>query len=774
MGDSIPGNDENTAEEVTNGDLGRPESPLNRAPDSQEPVARRVSEPPPPPLLPGQAGYGGPADDDPGQPAGFSDWLLDWGGEATPTVEGARETRELPAVDPHEPPAATAPIEGLQRTADTGDDTPTIEPDWSGFTELPVPPRQAHETTEPPRAEPSSGSVPSPPPVRTPPVSEPAIGRLVASQSEPPAWDEPVAAVPTEDVPIVDIDTPSQPEVTELDIARLARTTTTRTIKIGAVDVTFGSRRSLAAVGAFAMTLLITLVALVVSGGGDDGSSRAALEANGDSRQADFFDEDAGLLASGMPASPNISEIARSTVRVVGLDAGNQALCVGSGVIVDAVGIILTNSHVVSRTEDCDFETIGIAVTEDTSKAPELLYQAELLVKDDVVDLAVLHVVGPLPSAPDAPFPRSFPAAVLGDSDAVELGDNLRILGYPVIGGDTITSTTGSVSGFSSQEGIGDRALIKTDAAISAGNSGGSALNDAGEMIGIPTRARATESGPPIDCRAVNDTNQDGSVDEDDNCIPVGGFLNGIRPVNLASDLLAEARAVRQAARQVQSDQHRFDLSGVVFGNPRFSVGQEGDRPADEVLAATVGVEDVCLFVDWTGIPDGVPWSVVWLVDGEQVDAFGRLDQVWDFGETGRNFWYCAEDGDGHLAGVYEIGLFLDDQLMFVESIQVLEDDPEIYEVTWVNQSDQDICGLAINPLTESRHAGLDELDAETVIGVGQAYSMELPAGVIVAEAFDCSGRAIAVELDGIRIPDDLFVDDEEVPLVIGAADDGR
>ena len=666
----------------------------------------------------------------------------------------ARETQEMPALDRHQPPKATPPIqEGLRRTADTG----ATQAHRVG------PPRPPEIRTSR-RGDPASGERATAAPDWTAPVSPPPVP---SKDPKDLAWGE-AGVAPTASPPSNAIYA-GEPEVTEHDIARVARTTSTRTVKVGGVDVTFGSQRSLAAVGAVAMALLVGLLALAVSGLGRDDNSAAAGDG---SREAAVFDDDqnGGLLVSGQaPAAPNISQLAQSTVQVVGFDESNNEVCFGSGVIVGAEGLVLTNAHVVNGGADCDIASIGIAVTEDISTPPEPLYEAVTVVADTVSDLAVAQIIGRLSSAPNAQYPRSFPAAVLGDSDAVELGDSIRILGYPVIGGETITSTTGSVSGFSPQEGLGGRALIKTDAAISAGNSGGMAINGSGEVIGIPTRAQATESGPAVDCRPIQDTNRDGEINSDDNCSPVGGFLNGIRPINLATALLAEAEAVlADPNNDLQREESNFDLSGVVLTNPRFSLGEINDEPAEEVLAVPAGSTEICLFVDWTGIPIGVPWDAVGLVDGEQVAEFARLDYVWSFEEEGWNFWYCARDDDGHKPGILEMGLFLDGQLMFVEGVRIYEDQLNAYEVTWVNRTEQDICGLAFNPKTDSRHVGLNELEIDTVIGVGEQFTMELPEGDIVVEAYDCSGRAVAAELDGLNIPDDLTVDGDEVPLVIG------
>ena len=70
----------------------------------------------------------------------------------------------------------------------------------------------------------------------------------------------------------------------------------------------------------------------------------------------------------------------------------------------------------------------------------------------------------------------------------VQIGDSAPILGYPGIGGDTITFTEGVVSGFTSDRSIDGRAWIKTDATIAGGNSGGLGANAVGELVGVPNQ----------------------------------------------------------------------------------------------------------------------------------------------------------------------------------------------------------------------------------------------------------------------------------------------
>lgn len=144
---------------------------------------------------------------------------------------------------------------------------------------------------------------------------------------------------------------------------------------------------------------------------------------------------------------------------------------------------------------------------------------------------------------PIDPSSLNLPYVQLGNSDSVHVGDTINIFGFPAIGGNTITFTKGIVSGFSSEDQLGDRAWIKTDATISGGNSGGLAADANGHIIGVPTIAAASRDTETSDCRQVQDTNGDGTVDQNDSCVPIGGFLNGIRPVNLAQPLIDAALA---------------------------------------------------------------------------------------------------------------------------------------------------------------------------------------------------------------------------------------
>jgi serine protease Do len=135
----------------------------------------------------------------------------------------------------------------------------------------------------------------------------------------------------------------------------------------------------------------------------------------------------------------------------------------GSGVIVDASGIVLTNAHVVDRASEIE------AVTADGKK-----HRAKVVGVDRRTDLAVLKLQGGGP----------YPAAALGDSDKLKVGDWVLAIGSPFGLQQTVTAGIISAKGRSIGQGPFDD-FLQTDAAINPGNSGGPLVNMSGEVVGI-------------------------------------------------------------------------------------------------------------------------------------------------------------------------------------------------------------------------------------------------------------------------------------------------
>lgn len=172
---------------------------------------------------------------------------------------------------------------------------------------------------------------------------------------------------------------------------------------------------------------------------------------------------------------------------IVPLGSSDEA-SFGSGSIVDSSGLILTNFHVAGDVETGQvYNPAGralVAVTRLSDGAAELRYQARLEEWDAGLDVAVLRIDADADGNP-LRVPLALPVVRPGDSGALQFAERIYILGYPGVGGASLTVTVGSVSGFVVEGGR--RTWIKTDAEISRGNSGGLAVNEQGELIGIPT-----------------------------------------------------------------------------------------------------------------------------------------------------------------------------------------------------------------------------------------------------------------------------------------------
>jgi S1-C subfamily serine protease len=345
-----------------------------------------------------------------------------------------------------------------------------------------------------------------------------------------------------------------------------------------------------------------------------------------------------------------IGGVMRAVVQVVALRqgflGGMSSAWTGSGTIVDPTGIILTNCHVASPREmgmsAPPADRLAIAVTERSDEPPAISYFAEVLATDPGLDLAVVRIVADVRGRPLRG--QSFPFVPLGDSDKLELGDRLAIFGYPGIGGETVTYTSGNVSGFTGESGVrAHRAWIKTDATIAGGNSGGTAVDEAGLLVGIPTQAAAGTGVTPVDARPVLDTNRDGYIDSRDTPMAVGGFINGLRPVNLARPLLEQAgvRFQKQGAASPRPSifEPKTAPATTPSRSPTFSellfsttVTDDG-RPIGASDKIPSGVSTVYATFQYDGLANGTPWSVVWMSDGKQIIA---QEDSWDDGPQGR------------------------------------------------------------------------------------------------------------------------------------------
>jgi len=254
----------------------------------------------------------------------------------------------------------------------------------------------------------------------------------------------------------------------------------------------------------------------------------------------------------------------------------------GSGTIISPDGLILTNAHVISSTKNFQVADLVVALTIQPDQPPEPRYFAKVMQVDQYLDVAVIRVETYLDRNPVDRTTLALPYVPMGDSDALKLNDELVILGYPGIGGQTITLTDGRVGGFTFEEGYGSRAFIKTSATIAGGNSGGLAANANGEIIGIPTQMGYGGDDQYADCRRLVDTNEDGMVDENDTCIPTGGFINALRPIKLALPYIEAARSGEVNITVSVENTETYTAEGSIYYQDDFSDPSTGWYTGDD------------------------------------------------------------------------------------------------------------------------------------------------------------------------------------------------
>jgi len=156
---------------------------------------------------------------------------------------------------------------------------------------------------------------------------------------------------------------------------------------------------------------------------------------------------------------------------------------VGSGVIFDPDGWIVTNRHVV-----CDADTLTVQLANGAE------YEGQVHGLDTLTDLAIVKIAG-----------TDLPAVDMGNSSTLQVGQNAIAIGSP-LGTFTNSVTTGVVSALGRQIDVDDtcsttgqveslRNLIQTDAAINPGNSGGALVDAGGDLIGINTAIAGEAQG---------------------------------------------------------------------------------------------------------------------------------------------------------------------------------------------------------------------------------------------------------------------------------------
>jgi len=291
------------------------------------------------------------------------------------------------------------------------------------------------------------------------------------------------------------------------------------------------------------------------------------------------IDESSAITRAAEKVSPAIVTIAVSGVSAANPNdpfSGIPQSGVGSGVIFDSNGWIITNKHVAA-----DAGTLTVTL-EDGREFPGTVYGI-----DTLTDLAIVKV--------DA---TGLPTAPIGDSSTAKVGQTAIAIGSP-LGTYTNSVTAGIVSAFGRtitvQDGTVIRNLIQTDAAINPGNSGGALLDSAGNVIGINTAIAQTAEG-------------------------IGFAI----PINIARPILQQALAGQKLARPwigvyyVAITPALAEANKLPVENGAWLSAQDATGQAKDPIVAGSPAADA-------GLRDG---DIITSVDGTEIGPHSPLDDI--------------------------------------------------------------------------------------------------------------------------------------------------
>lgn len=274
-----------------------------------------------------------------------------------------------------------------------------------------------------------------------------------------------------------------------------------------------------------------------------------------------------------------------SVVQIVIVNDKEEAVSSGSGVIIDGDGDILTNYHVLEDAIKNDGWYPVVLVTVDAKKPPVAGLLVKLVGYSEPFDLALLRFTQIKNDSGQYVDFKEFVTKndlylnhVKIDRSAtdekVSLGDPLQILGYPGVGGKSITFTKGSVSGFEQLE-LEDSTLpwlIKTDAKINPGNSGGAAFDADDNFIGVP---EAVAGGP-------------GNI----------GYVISLPVINYFLDKTIGAPAEQTGTQCIDTVNGFLGDDGICYCNPGYEWGETENKCVPGATSAKAGITIIPANID--------------------------------------------------------------------------------------------------------------------------------------------------------------------------------
>lgn len=351
--------------------------------------------------------------------------------------------------------------------------------------------------------------------------------------------------------------------------------------------------------------------------------------------------------------------------------SGSQVIsCVGSGTLIDATGLILTNGHLTEAQGPCRGERIIVELPVRLDEPPVPTYIARVVQSDSRLDLAVLQIDGGLDGSVIDPETLNLPYVTIGDPSRLVPGSTLTYAGYPDVGATSVAAVEGSISGSTSETSGSRIAWLRTNKPLEGTMSGGGAFDTNGYLVGVPTSASSSDGQQPgASCLSIQDTNHDGLITERDACVPIGGQITTIRPVSFALPLI-------EAAKNGFTLGH---MSGFADTPPtvppsmsRLFFSQTIDDlglPTRIVTSLPSGATSLFLFFDYANMRPGTPYELRVTSNGVELPQFSLGPLAWGGGRGGT--WFIGNESILWPDGLYDFTLLVNGQAAATASITV-------------------------------------------------------------------------------------------------------
>jgi S1-C subfamily serine protease len=352
---------------------------------------------------------------------------------------------------------------------------------------------------------------------------------------------------------------------------------------------------------------------------------------------------DQPTLAAGRDTP--VQKAIKAAVFIVMLDDNGDMLGSGSGSILTTDGLILSNYHVVGDLDKKKLNNskglIAIGVLDDPTEPPVVNYLAQVVQVDPDLDLSVSCIISDLKNRPLKNV--TFPTVPIGDADALFLGDDVTVIGFPGIGfgesGDTpsLTFSKGSVAGFESRDKL--KVWIKTDAATGPGDSGAMVVNEAGEIIGVHTQGWS-------DAKSA-------------------ARLSAERPINRAYNLIKKAQASGCTGSVPTTTSTPTPTTGNA-GNA--SIGaltfaedvDKNNKPVKPGTSFKTGINEVNAIFTYSNMKNNLNWAPTWYLDGEAVI---NKSYKWDAGASGTHV-RTLSNKSGLPDGAYRLEIIVEGKVL--------------------------------------------------------------------------------------------------------------